>query len=120
MLSGVEEQADLAFTEANVLDPELPEPWGWLALLAARYVQAFCSNCHLDDDWAEVLLLLCRSRRWLDCSRALDQGRRVGLDDASILADVSATYEETGRLTEAADVLKWAASSPPFHVEVGR
>lgn len=29
-------EADLAFTEANLLDSELPEPWGWLALLSAR------------------------------------------------------------------------------------
>ena len=28
--------ADAALTEANLLDSELPEPWGWLGLLAAR------------------------------------------------------------------------------------
>ena len=34
--NGHADAAEAAFIEANLLDPELPDPWGWLALLASR------------------------------------------------------------------------------------
>jgi len=59
-----------------------------------------------------------RAKRWRDASRALEQGRRVGLLDVDILTQVAAEYELSGRLGEAAEVLKWAISSPPVSFEV--
>ena len=42
----------------------------------------------------------------------------MGLQDFNILNQIAAEYELSGRLGEAADVLKWASSIPPFSFEV--
>lgn len=42
----------------------------------------------------------------------------MGLQDFNILNQIAAEYELSGRLGEAADVLKWACSIPPFSFEV--
>jgi cytochrome c-type biogenesis protein CcmH/NrfG len=36
MQTGQLEHADMALSQSNLLDPELPEPWGLLALISVR------------------------------------------------------------------------------------
>lgn len=84
LAAGDADGADAALTESNLLDPELPEPWGLLALLAARQA------------------------RWRDVLHALSRGRSVGLADAEALSAVAGEYESVGRWEEAVGVLQWA------------
>ncbi|KAG1676930.1 hypothetical protein FOA52_014806 [Chlamydomonas sp. UWO 241] len=81
--------ADVALTEANLLDPELPEPWGLLALLSVK------------------------AGRWGDARAALGQGRVVGLANASVLGQVAEAFEGAGRWGDAAGALEWALSADP-------
>ncbi|GAX79641.1 hypothetical protein CEUSTIGMA_g7082.t1 [Chlamydomonas eustigma] len=84
MQIGQMENADMALSQSNLLDPELPEPWGLLALISVRV------------------------QRWSDASKALSQGKRVGLQEAEVLALVAAEYEVAGRWEQASEVLAWA------------
>lgn len=84
LAAGDADGADAALTESNLLDPELPELWGLLALLAARQA------------------------RWRDVLHALSRGRSVGLTDAEALSAVAGEYESVGRWEEAVGVLQWA------------
>ncbi|KAG2434617.1 hypothetical protein HXX76_007512 [Chlamydomonas incerta] len=65
--------ADMALSEANVLDPEEPEAWGWLALVALR------------EGRAE------------DAEKALSFGLRCGLADPGVLLDIAAEYRAAGQ-----------------------
>ncbi len=85
--AGAWAEADVMLTEANLLDPELPEPWGLLALLAAK------------------------EGRWADAGKALARGKQVGLRDAEVLGLVAAELEAAGRWEEAAGALEWAVSA---------
>lgn len=87
LAAGDADGADAALTESNLLDPDLPEPWGLLALLAARQA------------------------RWRDVLHALSRGRSVGLADAEALSAVAGEYESVGRWEEAVGVLQWAVQA---------
>ncbi|EFJ48577.1 hypothetical protein VOLCADRAFT_104635 [Volvox carteri f. nagariensis] len=74
--------ADMCLSEANVLDPEDPRAWGWLALVA------------LKDGREE------------DAEKALSFGLRCGLDDAGVLMQIAEQYRVAGQLREQQRVLQ--------------
>lgn len=74
--------ADMALTEANVLDPEDPLTWGLLALIALR------------------------EGRTGDGDKALSYALRCGLDDAGVLLGVAEEYRGAGLLRQQQGVLQ--------------
>lgn len=72
------------FQEANNIDPELPTPWVYLALIESR------------------------GQRWNESSAALARSFQLGVFDVSTLLAIAAQYESAGRLRQAADILEKA------------
>jgi len=85
--AGDADVARVALMEANLLDPELPEPWGLLTLLAAR------------------------QDRWQEAEQALSRGLALGLRDTWTAGGIAAEYERAGRWRQAADVLRVALAA---------
>ncbi|GIL44572.1 hypothetical protein Vafri_2099 [Volvox africanus] len=78
--------ADMCLTEANVLDPEDPRAWGWLALVALK------------------------EGRQEDAEKALSFGLRCGLDDVGVLSQIAEEYKATGQLRDQQRVLQELAN----------
>ncbi|GIM03795.1 hypothetical protein Vretimale_8486 [Volvox reticuliferus] len=85
-LEGDLASADMCLTEANVLDPEDPRPWGWLALVALK------------------------EGRQEDAEKALSFGLRCGLDDVRVLSQIADEYKATGQLRDQQRVLQELAN----------
>ncbi|KXZ53609.1 hypothetical protein GPECTOR_6g526 [Gonium pectorale] len=78
--------ADMALSEANVLDPEDPGAWAWLALVSVR------------------------QGRQADAATALSFARRCGVEEPGVLLAVAEAYREAGLLREQQTVLQDLAS----------
>ncbi|GLC67227.1 hypothetical protein PLESTF_000531100 [Pleodorina starrii] len=74
--------ADMCLSEANVLDPEDPGAWGWLALVALR------------------------DGRGRDAEAALGFGLRCGLDEPRVLLALAEEYRTAGQLRQEQRVLQ--------------
>ncbi|KAG2496263.1 hypothetical protein HYH03_005496 [Edaphochlamys debaryana] len=79
--AGELESADMALSEANVLDPEDASAWAWLGLVGLR------------------------QGRQEDAEKALSYAMRCGVEDAGVMRAIAAEYGAAGQLREQQRVL---------------